>query len=102
MLGLFLHDYVALRAEAFRYPGGGGEGDAGQSALVGLFSPFCSLRPSLPADLLVLLFWWGTSKGWSKGEELYPVQGDGVFLGPVGQDVYVCVPRHRVQVHVAR
>ena len=60
------------------------DADVGQSALIGLFSPVWRLRPFVPWDVLVLVFWWGRSKG--KG--LYPVQGDGVFPGPVGQDVY--------------
>ena len=46
----------------------------------------------------VLVFWWGRSKG----EVLYPLQGDGVFPGPVGQDVYARVPWYGAQVHVAR
>ena len=58
------------------------DGDVGQSALVGLFSPVRRLRPFVPWDMLLLMFWWGRSKG----EGLYPVHGDGVFPGPVGQD----------------
>ena len=30
------------------------------------------------------------------------MKGDGVFPGPVGQDLYARVPRYGVQVHVAR
>ena len=56
------------------------------------------LRPFVPRDVLVLVVWWGRSKG----ERLYSVQGDGVFPGPVGQHVYARVPRYGVQVHVAR
>ena len=72
--------------------------DVGQIALVGLFSPVRRLRPFVPWDVLVLVFWWGRSKG----EGLYPVQGDGVFPGPVWQDVYAPVPWYGAQVHVAR
>ena len=60
------------------------DGDVGESALVGHFSPLRQLRPSVPWDVLVLVFWWGRSKK----EGLYPVQAVGVFPGPVGQDVY--------------
>ena len=74
------------------------DGDVGKSALVGLFSPVWRLRPSVPWDVLVLVTWWGRSKGLG----LYPVQGDGVFSGPVGQDVYAWVPWHGAQVHVSR
>ena len=64
------------------------DGDVGQSALVGLISLFCRLRLFVPGDVLVLVFWWGRSKG----EEIYPVQGDGVYPRPVGQDVYAWSP----------
>ena len=30
------------------------------------------------------------------------MEGDGIFPGPVGQDVYARVPRYGAQVHVAR
>ena len=46
----------------------------------------------------MLVFWWVRSKG----EGLYPVQGDGVFPGPVWQDVYAWVTWYGAQVHVAR
>ena len=65
---------------------------------MGTFSPVWPLRPFVPRDVLVLVFWWGRSKG----EGLYSVQGDGVFPGPVGQDVYARVPWYGAQVHVAR
>ena len=74
MLRLSLQDDVALRAEVLWYVGCRVDGDAGHSMLVGLFSPVCRLRPSVPWDVLVLVFRWGRSKG----EKLYPVQGDGV------------------------
>ena len=70
----------------------------GQGALVGLFSPVWGLCPFVPRDVLVLVFWWG----WSQGEGFYTVEGDGVFPGPVGQDVYARVSRYGAQVHVAR
>ena len=73
------------------------DGDVGQGVLVGLFSPVWRLRPFVPRDVLVLVFWWGRSQG----EGLYSVEGDGVFHGPVGQDVYARVPRYGAQVHVA-
>ena len=98
MLGLSLQDDMAVRAEVLWYLGCGVDGDVGHSALVGLFSPAWRLRPSVPWDVLVLVFWWGRSKGGG----LHPVQGDGVFLGPVGQDVYAWVPWHGAHVHVAR
>ena len=47
----------------------------GQGALVGLFSPVWRLRPFVPRDVLVLVFWWGRSQG----EGLHSVEGDGVF-----------------------
>ena len=74
------------------------DGDVGQGALVGLFSPLWRLRPFVPRDVLVLVFWWGRSQG----EGLYSVEGDGVFPGPAGQDIYARVPRYGAQVHVAR
>ena len=55
------------------------DGDVGQGALVGLFSPVWGLCPFVPRDVLVLVFWWG----WSQGEGFYTVEGDGVFPGPV-------------------
>ena len=70
----------------------------GQGALVALFSSIWRLQPLVPRDVLVLVFW----RGRSKGEGLYSVQGDGVFPGPVGQDVYARVPRYGAKVHVAR
>ena len=66
------------------------DGDVGQGALVGLFSPVWRLCPFVPRDVLVLVFWWG----WSQGEGFYTVEGDGVFPGPVGQDVYARVSRY--------
>ena len=98
MVGLPLQDDVALRAEVLWWVGRGVDGDVGQSALVGLFSPVWCLRPLVPRDVLVLVFWWGRPKG----EGLYSVQGNGVFPGPVGQDVYARVPWYAAQVHVAR
>ena len=65
---------------------------------MGLFSPVWRLRPFVPRYVLVLVFWWGRSQG----EGFYTVEGDGVFPGPVGQDVYARVSRYGVQVHVAR
>ena len=61
------------------------------------FSPVWRLRPFVPRDVLVLVFWWGRSKG----DGLWPVQEDGVFPGPVGQDVYARAPWYGAQVHVA-
>ena len=46
----------------------------------------------------MLVFWWRRSQG----EGFYTVEGDGVFPGPVGQDVYARVSRYGAQVHVAR
>ena len=60
--------------------------------------PVWRLCPFVPRDLLVLVFWWG----WSQGEGFYTVEGDGVFPGPVGQNVYARVSRYAAQVHVAR
>ena len=97
-MGLPLQDDVALRAEVLWQVGCGMDGDVGQSALMGPFCPIWRLRPFVPPDVLVLVFW----SGLSKGEGLYPVQGDGVFPGPVGQDVYARVPWYGAQVHVAR
>ena len=74
------------------------ERDVGLSTLVGLFSPVWRLHPSVSWVVLVLVFWWGQSKG----EGLYLVQGDGVFPGHLGQHVDAWVPRHGAQVHVAR
>ena len=37
-----------------------------------------------------------------QGRGLYPVQGDAVFSGPVGQNVYARVPWYGALVHVAR
>ena len=73
------------------------DGDVGQSPLAGPPSPFCQPRRFVPGDMLVLVIWSGRSKG----EGFYPVQGDGAFPGPVGQDVYAWVPRHCAQLHVA-
>ena len=70
----------------------------GYGALVGLFSPVWRLRPFVPRDVLLLVFWWGQTQG----EGFYSVEGDGVFPGPVGQDVYARVSRYGAQVHVAR
>ena len=60
--------------------------------------------PSSACDCLFPGMCWCWCFGWgrSKGEGLYPVQGDAVFPGPVGQDVYAWVPWHGAQVHVAR
>ena len=74
------------------------DADVGQSALVGLFSSVWCLCPFVPRDVLVLVFWWGRPKD----EGLYPVQGDGVFPGLVGQDVYARVPWYGALLHVAR
>ena len=74
------------------------DGDVGQGALVGLFSPVWRLCPFVPRDVLVLVFWCR----WSQGEGFYTVEGDGMFPGPVGQDVYARVSRYGAQVHVAR
>ena len=63
-----------------------------------LFSPVWRLRPFVPRDVLVLVFW----RGRSQGEGFYSVEGDGVFPGPVGQDVYARVSWYGAQVHVAR
>ena len=65
---------------------------------MGLFSPVWRLLPFVPQDVLVLVFWWERSQG----EGFYSVEGDGVFPGPVGQDVYARVSQYGVQVHVAR
>ena len=73
------------------------DNDVGQSVLVRLFSTFCSLGLFVPRDVLMVVLWWGRSEG----EGLHPVQGDCVFPGPVGQDVYARVPWHCVQVHVS-
>ena len=64
---------------------------------MGLFSPVWRLCPFVPRDVLVLVFWWGRSEG----EGFYTVEGDGVFPGPVWQDVYSRVSRYGAQVHVA-
>ena len=64
---------------------------------MGLFSPVWHLCRFVPRDVLVLVFWWGRSQG----EGFYSVEGDGVFPGPVGQDVYARVSRYGAQVHVA-
>ena len=67
---------------------------------MGLFSPVWCLRPFVPRDLLLLVFWWGRSQG----EGFYSVEEDGVFPGPVGQDVYSrvsrSVPRYMLPVMV--
>ena len=65
---------------------------------MGLFSPVWRLRLFVPRDVLVLVFW----RGRSPGEGFYSVEGDGVFPGPVGQDVYALVSRYGAEVHVAR
>ena len=65
---------------------------------MGLFFPVWRLCPFVPRDVLVLVFWWGRSQG----EGFYTVEGDGVFPGPVGQDVYARVSRYGAQVYVAR
>ena len=71
------------------------DADVGQSALVALFSSVWRLRLFVARDVLVLVFWWGRSQG----EGLQPVQGVGVFPGPVGQDLYARVPWYGAQVH---
>ena len=53
-----------------------------------LLCPVRRLRPFVPWEVWVLVFCWGQSKG----QGLYPKQGDGLFPGPVGQDVYARVP----------
>ena len=68
---------------------------AGWMAFFPLFGT-CDLCPL--GCVGVGVFLWGRYKG----EGLYPVQGDGVFPGPVRQDVYAWVPCHGAQVHVAR
>ena len=73
------------------------DSDVGQSALLCFFPPVGCLCPLVPRDVLMVVLWWGRSGG----EGFYPVQGDGVFPGPVGQDVYARVSRHCAQVHVA-
>ena len=98
MLGLSLQDNVALRAEILWWVGSGVDGDVGQCALVGPHFPARRLGPFVPWVVLVLVFWWGQSKS----EGPYPVQGDGVFPGPFGQDVYAWVPWDGAQAHVAR
>ena len=65
---------------------------------MGLFSPVCCLRPFVPRDVLLLVFWWGRYQG----EGFYSVEGDGVFPGPVGQDVYARVSWYGAKLHVAR
>ena len=64
---------------------------------MGLFSPVWRLRLFVPRDVLLLMFWWGRSQG----EGFYSVEGDGVFPGPVGQDVYTRFSRYGAQVDVA-
>ena len=39
------------------------DGDVGQSAVVGPFSLIRRLQLFVPWDVLVLVFWWGRSKG---------------------------------------
>ena len=65
---------------------------------MGLFPPIWRLRPFVTRDVLLLVFWWGRSQG----QGFYSVEGDGLFPGPVGQDVYARVSRYGAQVHVAR
>ena len=65
---------------------------------MGFFSPVWRLCPFVPRGVLVLVSWLGRSQG----EGFYIVEGDGVFPGPVGQDVYARVSRYGAQVHVAR
>ena len=96
-MGLPLQDDVALLAEVLWEVGCGMDGDVGQGVLVGLFSPVWRLRPFVPRDVLVLVFW----RGWSQSEGLYSVEGDGVFPEPSGQDVYARVPPYGALVHVA-
>ena len=57
------------------------DGDVGHSALVGLFSPVWRLRPSVSWHVLVLVFWWGRSKG----EGLYPCRGMACCLDLLGR-----------------
>ena len=42
---------------------------------MGSFSPVLRLRPFVPRDVLMWVFWWGRSQG----EGFYSVEGDGVF-----------------------
>ena len=65
---------------------------------MGLLSPVWRLCPFVLRDVLVLVFWWGRSQG----EKFYTGEGDGMFPGPVGQDVYTRVSRYGAQVNVAR
>ena len=62
------------------------------------FPQSCACVRLFPRGVLVLVFWWGRSQG----EGLYTVEGDGLFPGPVGQNVYARVSRYGAQVHVAR
>ena len=75
--------------------------DVGQGALVGVFSLVWRLRLSVPRDVLVLVFWWGRSQG----EELYSVEGDGVFSLDLLGRMYMpgspgTVPRYMLPVMV--
>ena len=56
------------------------DGDVVHSALVGLFSPVWRLRPFVPRDVLVLVFWWGRSRG----EGLYSMEGAACSLDLLG------------------
>ena len=76
------------------------DGDVGQSALVGRFSPVCRLQPSVPRDVLVLVFRGGRSKG----EGLHPVQRVACSLDPLDR-MYMprspgTVPRYMLPVMV--
>ena len=67
---------------------------------MGLFSPVWRLCLFVPRDVLVLVFWWGRSKG----EGLYPVQGVACSLDLLG-GMYVpgspgMVPRYMLPVMV--
>ena len=90
VLGLSLKNDVALCATIVGYVGCSMDADVGQSALVGLFPPVYCLRPLVPWDVFMVVFWWGRSEN----EGFYPVQGDCVLPGPAGQDVYARVSRH--------
>ena len=64
---------------------------------MGLLLLVWRLCPFVPRDVLVLVFWWGRSQD----EKFYTVEGDGMFPGPVGQDVYARASRYGAQVNVA-
>ena len=94
VLRFSLQDGVALCVAILGCVGCVVDDDVGQIALVRLFPAVCCLRPFVPRDVLMVVFWWGRSEG--KGS--YPVQGDWLFPRPARQDVYARVPRHCAQV----